>query len=204
MKTSTILSALTLATAHVLAQDSYYSSQTPPFYLVLKSSNSTLNGSALASCHEGAAIESLCPGAAFNPALNPATYNLNYSSVAYPTPSDNITGLLTWTLKGSDFTLISPLSFSYNPTSNVAVPMFYPSEVGTIPFGFDEEGRLVLSNYYYDDTVVPGVFKQVTLNRWQVCTTAMGYVYDTIAWVMGKGEPQNPTCQSVEIYRVWA
>jgi hypothetical protein len=33
-----------------------------PFYLVLESDNSNLDGTALSTCHEGAAIESLCKG----------------------------------------------------------------------------------------------------------------------------------------------
>lgn len=62
-----------------------------PFYLVLESSNSKLDGTALESCHEGAAIESLCKGkpvAQSNPQFS--TYRFQQQ-----TPVDNY-GYITW------------------------------------------------------------------------------------------------------------
>lgn len=72
--------------------------QSDPFYLVLQSSNSTLNGRTLFACHEGAAIEGLCLGPKQDKANVPySTFRFNY------TKSTPKSGLLTWTLKGSDF-----------------------------------------------------------------------------------------------------
>ena len=59
MRGTIIAGALAFA-AGVKAQ--YYANQSAPFYLVLTSQNTTLNGSTLVSCHEGAAIEGLCIG----------------------------------------------------------------------------------------------------------------------------------------------
>ena len=72
--------------------------QSDPFYLVLQSSNSTLNGRTLFACHEGAAIEGLCLEPRQDKANVPySTFRFNYTK---STPNS---GLLTWTLKGSDF-----------------------------------------------------------------------------------------------------
>jgi hypothetical protein len=55
-----------------------------------------------------------------------------------------------------------------------------------------------------DDTVDPPVDTEEKVKQWYVCTTDVGYVLETLAWVIGKqATPQNPTCQKVEVKRVW-
>jgi hypothetical protein len=201
MHSSTIINLLAFAVSQVSAQ--YYANQSAPFALVVKSHNSTLNGSALYPCHEGAAIEGLCLGGKFGDgsSLSSYTYNLNYSSQAQPDPVIGITGLLTWELHGANFNLSSPMQFSYNPGSNVAVPLFEPSESGTF-VGFDTDNKMFI-NQGLDDTVVPPAYVSKPIYRWAICKTNVGYYYTTLAWIMGPGHAENPTCQKVDIVRVF-
>lgn len=60
MKAPAMLVAATLAALASTASAAVVNSK--PFYLVLVSDNSNLDGTALSTCHEGAAIESLCKG----------------------------------------------------------------------------------------------------------------------------------------------
>lgn len=43
------------------------------------------------------------------------------------------------------------------------------------------------------------------VNRWFVCDSVTwgGYRYRTLSWMMGGGMPQNPTCQRVNVTRVF-
>lgn len=63
MRASVAFGGLLALTSGATAQ---YLNQTAPFALVVISSNTTYNGSTLAACHEGAAIESLCIGAPYS------------------------------------------------------------------------------------------------------------------------------------------
>ena len=104
-------------------------------------------------------------------------------------------------MNGGDITVSEPLTFQYDPATNVALPLFYPGENSAVGFTFDKHDYLkVLASL--DDTVKPPVYKQLQLSRWQICQTNYGgYTYTTLAWVMGKGRPQNPSCQAVKVRR---
>jgi len=67
---------------------------------------------------------------------------------------------------------------------------------------FDEDEKLVLPAYV-DDSTNPPTIGEREYERWVVCETYVGYAYTTLAWVMGSGKAQNPTCQSVEVFRVF-
>lgn len=180
-----------------LANAQLYQNRSEPFNLVLESAtNKTLNGSRLVACHSGAAIESLClyPSAANSES---ATFYYNFTTQTTPT-----SGIITWNLPLNGGSGVSePISFQYDPTTNIALPLFYPSESNEIQFTFDKNHHLnVLA--YLDDTVKPPTFKQYQLSRWQICQTYYGsYSYTTLAWVLGKGKPQNPSCQAVKVRR---
>jgi hypothetical protein len=62
-----------------------------PFYLVLESDNAKLDGTALSTCHEGAAIESLCKGVPISQS-NPKFTTFKFQQ---QTPVDNY-GLITY------------------------------------------------------------------------------------------------------------
>jgi hypothetical protein len=200
MRASTIASALAFAASSVNAQ--YYANQSAPFYLVLSSQNETLNGSTLAACHEGAAIEGLCISGPLTSTSQAYTFNFSDTSGQTPAPTGvNLTGLLTYELQGSNFNVSSPMQLSYNPTSNVATPLLQPSETGTF-VAFDDEEKLTIVSYQDDTKPLPN-YQVKPYYNWYACTTAAGYVYQTLAWVLGNGAPQNPTCQKVEVLRVF-
>jgi hypothetical protein len=192
------------ATTLITAQEpTGYANQSAPFYLVLKTETSILNGRYLVPCHEGAATEALC--------LTYPTTNISYSQFFYNTSTNNTqptSGLLTWnmpygTLNGTSCLSVS-MGFQYNDASNVVVPMF---EFGLIPksVAFADDGKLVIPTYQsQDDTKSLPNHSQQSLTRWYVCITEpTWYIYQTLAWVMGEAKPQNPTCQKVQVYRKW-
>jgi hypothetical protein len=167
------------------AQDApFYNISSAPFHLVVKSAtNKTLNGRTLFACHEGAAIEGLCLG---DKALSTAdVYRFNTSIYNTPTNSSiGDTGLLTWLLPTADnVSYSSALSLSANPTSNVAVPLFYPGDTDAQQVAFDNKGLLNIQGYI-DDTVFPfNVTETTAYYRWYICETLVGYQYTTLAWV---------------------
>jgi hypothetical protein len=197
---NTILIALGVSTA--AAQ---YTNQSAPFNLILLSQNSTLNGSALSACHEGAAIEGLCLS---GPPLKNATYQqFQFNSSAQPfsgiDPKIGEPGYLTFELRGGNFNLSSPMGLTYNPASNVAVPEFTPSESSLTLVAFDECSKMNIQGYVDDRTNPPTLNKVTAYYRWYVCRTYVGYLYTTLAWVMGDHSPQNPSCVKVDVVRVF-
>jgi hypothetical protein len=55
-----------------------------------------------------------------------------------------------------------------------------------------------------DDTVSPpvGLEEVDKVQNWYVCLTRYAYLYETLVWKIGiTGEPQNPSCQKVQVYR---
>jgi hypothetical protein len=205
MRISIIASILGLVASQVSAQ--YYINQTAPFALVVLSSNATLNGTALSACHEGAAIKGLCLSGVFDPSVPPlsyAVYNFNYTTQLTPDPVLGYSGILTWELRGGNFNLSSPLSLPISPTSDVAIPLFTPSEDQEQILGFDKSDLLYIASYI-DDTVSPPIYRTKAFYRWYICyTNYSGYFYQTLSWVVGvHTHPQNPSCQKVDVKRVF-
>lgn len=201
MKASIITSVLALATSTVSGQ---YLNQSAPFQLVVLSGNSTINGSTLTPCHEGAAIEGLCLGGQLS--SSPTwLYNLNSSSYASSPANTTIgvPGYLTYELEGGNFNVSEPMTLSYNPTSNVAVPLFSPESYGTL-VAFDDSAKMNIQGYL-DDRVYPPTADGTSgaYYRWYSCTTYAGYTYTTLAWALGEYAPENPTCQKVDVQRVY-
>ena len=89
-----VLSSLAFLSDFALAQ----TVQSKPFHLTIVSDNKTYNGMGLSTCHEGAAIESLCV------AKTSAVYHLNTTkSQTAPIKGDSVSGVLTWVLPSSMF-----------------------------------------------------------------------------------------------------
>jgi hypothetical protein len=200
MRTSILTSAasaLLLATA-TTAQ---YTNQSAPFHLIVLSENSTVNGSTLFACHEGAAIEGLCLG---SKEIVDTTTVYNFNTTTNEGLVFNATigepGYLTYELRGGNFNVSEPVQLSYDPTSNVAVPLFSPSESGT-SVAFDEDDLLNIQGYVDDTTNPASIGGPYAYYRWYVCTTYEGYTYTTLAWALGNGSPENPTCVSVNVTR---
>jgi hypothetical protein len=190
---NTPLALFAFAATFLAGATAQNTNQSAPFHLSVVSNNATLNGSSFISCHEGAAIEGLCVSAAPGD-----IYYFNYS-----TATSEPYGYLTWTLVGGNFVESEPLDLFYTISSNVALPLFQPAEYG-LYLGFDDEEFLGVPSYV-DDTVTPPTYANGTfLQRWAICETYYtGYTYTTLAWIMGEAEPQNPSCQKVQVKRVF-
>ncbi|ESZ90221.1 hypothetical protein SBOR_9391 [Sclerotinia borealis F-4128] len=200
MRTSFVTASLLVAAAtQVMAQ---YTNQSAPFVLVLESHDYALDGLTLSPCHEGAAIEGLCLGPSIESKNTTfSTYNFNTSSfdTGFNTTIGQ-TGILTWLLRGGNFNLSSPFSLSIRATSNVAMPLFTPSSTSEWTVAFDDHEFLNMQSYL-DDTTSPITFRTEAYYRWAICDTYWGYAYTTLAWIVGEGAPQNPSCKSVRVYR---
>lgn len=190
-----LISAIILAGASLVMAQGL--NQSLPFNLKLHScEDSTLNGQYLTPCHEGAAIEALCPTATPLPKNESYYYNYTAGNAAN-------TGYLTWVLPANGGALLfsEAMRLQTNPTTNVAVPLFYPDQNGQL-IGFDKEDNMFISGF--DDRVAPlNMTNVVEYHRWAVCTTYVGYRYDTLAWTLGEADPQNPTCHRVKVKRVF-
>lgn len=157
--------------------------QTPPFNLILLSSNSTINGSSLVACHEGAAIEGLCVGSKLTAAnASYSTYNFNYSSALYnPNYTQGIVGELTYTLRGSNFNESEPMQLLPNVISNVALALFQPSYSAT-QVAFDDHDLLNIQSSL-DDTTVPATTNVTkAYYRWYACQTNSEYHRNLNLW----------------------
>jgi hypothetical protein len=90
-------------------------------------------------------------------------------------------------------------------SSNIANPTFSP---GTTPYSiiaFEKSGCAYIPAYQ-DDTVSPPTYYNPNrkLKNWYICLTRWSYLYQTLSWKVGvTGEPQNPSCQKVDIVRVF-
>ncbi|KAH8596607.1 hypothetical protein B0O99DRAFT_685607 [Bisporella sp. PMI_857] len=203
--------------------------QSADFNLVVISDNATINGSLLGACHNGAAHEGLClVDSSYDHAANYVSFQFNTTRnictetnetgtfpISCNDPPINATigqtGLLTWWLQfggDSEPARVSQVfSLSSYPSTNVQQAQidFGVYGVGTY-VAFDENSLLNIQSYV-DDTLepaypVPGY--QIVLYRWFICKTYYtGYRYTALTWVAGPNPPQNPTCQSVNIKRVF-
>ncbi|TQV94353.1 hypothetical protein V2A60_002611 [Cordyceps javanica] len=177
--------------------------QSKPFKLVLDSEDGTLNGKSISACHSGAAIEGLCIGGTSDNAYTSYYLNTTEGSTS-PVKGYGPSGKLVWNLPLQGQSESEAMQFFYEPSTNVAHPLFEPSYTATfVAFG-DEDNELAIFSYV-DDTVNPpkaGDFK--ALKQWYACTTYYtGYTYQTLNWVVGNGKPQNPSCVKTEVKRVF-
>ncbi|KAL6850689.1 hypothetical protein ACO1O0_007813 [Amphichorda felina] len=195
MKSFAIVSSLLLS-GLVSAQDE----QSEPFNLVIKSSDTSLDGQKVSACHEGAAIESLC----LLRDTQGSEFYLNTTEGSVP-PIDGYepTAKLVWNLPiGSDQIVSSPMSFYINEATNIAHPQLQPSDSWQ-PITVDEDDNLAIVSGL-DDTVTPPVVgAPFALHNWYVCQTNYGYQYETVNWVLGNddAQPQNPSCTKVGVHR---
>jgi hypothetical protein len=203
------LSLLSLASAFTASTLAQFDNQTAPFNLVLVSDNKTVDGDYLASCHSGAAIESLClagkPSTSKPDPIPAAVYYFNYStSVVTPNETLGTPGYVTWVLHGGNFNESQALELFYTAASDIAMPMFGLGQETSM--AFDDKDMLNIQ-YYVDDTVTPPkAGDSKAFYNWYACTTYFeGYTYNTLAWLVGdgSGKPQNPSCVKVGVKRVF-
>ncbi|KAG5985068.1 hypothetical protein E4U55_001809 [Claviceps digitariae] len=191
MKTATLLVSLAAASGPVAAQDI----QSNPFNLVIQSTNKTLHGQSFSTCHTGAAIESICLYKGSN-----ATFHLNTTEGIQPGPG-GMPGILTWELP-SQPPIPSSMTLNTDPSTNVALPLFFPGDNNAQWVAFDQNNELNIVSYLDDTKSPPSGQLPRALKRWYVCNTYFtGYTYTTLSWVLGNGKPQNPSCVKVEVRR---
>lgn len=165
---------------------------------------------ALGACHQGAAIEGLCPTGETvqDPPSLYTTFYHNVSSARNEEPdAANADGVLSWVLRaGGNLTVPSAMAMSPYLTSNVVNPIFHPGESPYTLIAFQEDGCTYVTASQ-DDTVSPPVYydPSLKLKNWYVCLTRWSYLYQTLSWKVGvTGEPQNPSCQKVDVIRVFS
>ncbi|KAH9826748.1 hypothetical protein Tdes44962_MAKER03291 [Teratosphaeria destructans] len=198
MFSATVAAAIFGFAATAVAQNPY-TNQSEPFDLILKSSNSSLNGSYLFPCHEGAAIESLCVLKGESP-TNTTFYHLNMTSYleGEETPSYGAAGVIAWGLpftgpnntKGVES---EPLILNVDYNTNIAATQFgpYDWEKDNVFISFDSAGKM---------TITGG-------NNWYICLlNYAGYNYETLAYVIGTAGAQpdadkDVACTKVDVYR---
>ncbi|KAG5949817.1 hypothetical protein E4U53_005731 [Claviceps sorghi] len=179
--------ALLLSLASGLVAGRYNRSK--PFNLVIESSDKELNGQAFQACHTGAAIESICLIKD-----SKATFYLETSEGRPDTE-----GVLEWVLQSRP-PIPSFMSFFIDPASNVALPLFEPGYGRQV--GFDEKSELYIASSVDDTKLPPKATPLRAVKSWYVCDTYFeGYSYKTLAWVLGIGKPQNPSCVKVQVKR---
>ncbi|KAF1834343.1 hypothetical protein BDW02DRAFT_569127 [Decorospora gaudefroyi] len=205
MKTTTLL--LSLAAAVITsAQDdsSYYNETSAPFHLIVTSEDGRVNDT-LSACHIGAAIESLCRsngnyGSSPTP-LQAASFNFNTSIYAEePVSGLGVGGILTYVLETSYGGVPSSASFSYNPISNLALPILSPGDSDAQIMAFDTQDDLAIQSYTYVDNTATWS----NYYRWYTCDTSYSsYRYNALAWGLGASKPDNPSCVAVNVTRVF-
>ena len=99
----------------------------------------------------------------------------------------------------------SPMSFYQNPGSNLADLVFTPSSSESQLVMFEDCGSMYIPVYQNDQVSPPAPYEPtLKLKNWFVCLTRYSYLYNTLVFKLGvTGEPQNPTCQAVEVVRQW-
>ncbi|KAL5115875.1 hypothetical protein ACEQ8H_006191 [Pleosporales sp. CAS-2024a] len=200
MKSFYSLAALVAAAC---AQD--YNITSPGFKLVLTTACGTVNQS-VAACHVGAGFESLC---LLNSTIPSSTFYFNTTSFAAPPvnrPDLGTPGILTWVLPVAGGTpQPSAAHFAYDPSTNLALPILQlgtPTNVQLM--SFTDKNQLILQGTTDFTTNPPSQVGAYALSRWYVCTTEYaGYVYNNLAWGLGPVAPQNPSCASVNVTRVF-
>ncbi len=167
------------------------------------------HSTALGACHQGAAIEGLCPTreTVHDPPTPYTTFYHNISSVGNETTiAANVEGVLSWILRAwGGLNVPSAMSLPFNSASNLANPTFYPGVDKYDLIAFEEDGCAYIKTAL-DDTVSPPAYFNPSrkVKNWYICLTKWSYLYYTLSWKVGlTGQPQNPSCQKVDVIRVF-
>ena len=97
------------------------------------------------------------------------------------------------------------MSLSLSATTNIANPTFFPGVTKYDVIAFDDDGFAYISAGL-DDTISPPSYYSPNrkVKNWYICLTRWSYLYETLSWKVGlTGDPQNPSCQKVDVVRVF-
>jgi hypothetical protein len=199
----------TLALGLSALTSAQYDIESKSFRLVLVSKENKINGQTLTACHVGAAIESLCLSKSTSTSkpepLAASTFRFNTSANSSPpSGSDGAPGILTYKLNSTP-PIPSSVQFSYDPTTNYALPLLFPgTSQNTQTFSFDKNNLLNVQGYVNYKTSPPKAGDTKAYYRWYACQTYYsGYEYPNLVWVLGEGEPETPDCAKVNVKRVY-
>lgn len=206
--------------------------QSPDFNLVIQSRNKTLDGKLLGACHDGAAHEGVCivdnsfpfdssyVNFQWNTTIysctetnSSGTFNVSCNFSGEPEDPTLTTGIVTWWLY---FNTGSPSAGRVS--QGLVLDTVYSSNVALAQINFVNEYQfpvyvafdkndLMNIQQYTDDTLEPAYeYLNATrpLYRWNICQTYYsGYHYTALTWVLGSHSAQNPTCEKVNVKRVF-
>ncbi|KAM7222467.1 hypothetical protein V8F06_002245 [Rhypophila decipiens] len=212
MKATTFLSGLLAAlTTTVSAQlPTNDEGQTGPFWLQLKSNDSSVDGQYLGSCHTGAAQQTLCLSGPDKPDTNIVSYL--YLLNRTDGTDENEMGILTWNLPlyagGNILQNVSiPFTLQYTPGSNVATSSVSIGGGMAVTVGFRND-TLYIPNWIDDSNFVEGQYPNITgqiqeLNNFYACWVLVAaYYYQALTWVTS-GAPHNRNCKPVDVVRIF-
>lgn len=113
--------------------------------------------------------------------------------------------MLNWILLAGSLTVPSAMKFNQDPGSNIADLIFSPGWNTYTLIAFKDCGSMYLPVNRDDTVSPPGYYNPpLKLQSWYICLTRYSYLYNTLNFKTGlAGEPQNPTCEAVEVTRVW-
>lgn len=202
--------ALSIAALLASASAQYYNISSNPFQIVLTSDNGCINDT-VSACHTGAAIESLCLSNSNTTSKRSpipySTFGFNTSVYSQPSNDTNLgtPGIVTWSLPTSNAgNISSSLEFSYDPTTNVALPLLFPGSDRPQILAFDGNDELLVQGYIEYTTNPPSAGTPKAYKRWYACRTYYsGYQYENLVWGLGPQAPENPTCVGVTVKRVF-
>ncbi|PVH83904.1 hypothetical protein DL98DRAFT_613184 [Cadophora sp. DSE1049] len=194
--------------------------ESPPFKLVLLSSNSSLDGMTLFACRQVILTDSLCTvnsrdmphmGRPVPDTPRVTTFHLNYTTEPEAThqqvsPDLGVEGILTRHY-ANYYTDWMPASMRLGYTrAGHAVTLFRGGQERATVVGFDKEDKLFLWGRD-DGSLMPQ--HEVTedecytaVYHWYVCMTKWMTEFETVVWSSGD-KPDDPTCQKVDIKRVF-
>jgi hypothetical protein len=201
-----IISTLTLALAALT--NAQYDVESKSFHLVLSSKDTKVNGQTLSACHTGAAIESLClssiPSTSKPDPIAAAVFRFNTSSNIDTPAGGDVPGILTFLLNATP-AIPSSLQFSYDPTTNYALPLLFPGQgADTQTLAFDSKNLLNVQGYLNYKTSPPTPGDSKAYYRWYSCSTYYsGYQYVNLVWALGDAKPETPGCAKVDVKRVF-
>ncbi|ORY10247.1 hypothetical protein BCR34DRAFT_665048 [Clohesyomyces aquaticus] len=205
------MKSLALVAALAASAMAQYTQRSPSFrLLILMPGNTTTgwNGTVLGACHEGAAIEGLCPDTLVTETAH--SYNIFYHNISdSDTSFTDARGVLSYDFYyGENLTAMVPSSMDlvYNPASDTAFPLITPSNRSSTYVSFDECNSMYIGTTQ-DDRVDPTddpSFDLIKVKGWWLCRTNFAYRYVTLVWAMGIDTvPANPTCRKVDVKRVF-
>ncbi|KAF2025316.1 hypothetical protein EK21DRAFT_116952 [Setomelanomma holmii] len=200
----------------VPTSDYRYTVASKPFRLLLKSNNATLDGTALGACHQGILRKWLCFSnrrLAINDRSDEAMYGFTfYHNVSSAVPDNpnavDRPGVLGWNIQPGRPNHTETYHLSMNIETGAVSDSKRTPNIGVLIFdndwGYERQYTLVnfdqCGQMYRADTENP----PMNVKNWYVCDVQYNYQYEPLAWKVGlTSELNNPTCQKVEVERIW-